>query len=115
MSSTIFKLLSLGAVVAAGLVFAVAEGRGDIAGGRKEVQSKAAAEQGFERIGPEERVRVQCWQDGREIIDQPNLYGMALKPLFEQSSVSFRAREAGSPEVHIISIDETTCLIRSQS
>lgn len=66
-----------------------------------------------ESVGPQLPLRIRCWQDGREIIDQSGLHGMSLKPLFEQESVSFKRKGTNGIAVHIISVDDTVCLVQA--
>ena len=107
------KLLPLASVAAVCFAVAAADSNSDIVDQGLQAQAGANGGSEFERIGPDAPLRVQCWQEGREIIDERKLYGMALKPLRDQASVSFKTLNGEGPSVHILSIDETTCLVRA--
>ena len=109
------RLLPLASVAALCFAVAAADSSSDIVDGGPQAQAGAKGGGEFERIGPEAPLRVQCWQEGREIIDERKLYGMALKPLLDQASVSFKTLKGDGPSVHILSVDETTCLVRADS
>ncbi len=66
-----------------------------------------------ERVGSETPLRVQCWQFGREIIDQSDLHSMSLKPLLEQESVSFKRKGTEGVAVHILSVEDTVCMVQA--
>ncbi len=67
------------------------------------------------RIATGTPLRVECWQEGRKIIDEEALYGFSINSLLDRTSVSFRRAAQGDPTVFIISLKRSTCLIREAS
>lgn len=106
-------LLPVAFAFLAGIAGAVTSSSADIKNQEAKGEATASREPGYESIGPEAPLRVRCWQEGREIIDERNLHSMNLKPLLEQASVSFKTKGDGGLAVHIIAVEKTTCLVRS--
>ncbi len=115
MRHKMFKFLSIALVLTATLPLLVSEGRGDIVETSDPGVWAGLSREGGESVGPRPPLRLQCWQEGREIIDQSDLYGMSLKPLLEQASVSFKREGTQGFAVHIISLDDTICLVQASS
>jgi hypothetical protein len=114
MPNTMFKLITTTVVMIAALPFLAPQTWGvtidtsDLAGPTKLYQKGGAS------LGARAPLRVQCWQDGKEIIDQGGLSDMSLRPLLEQESVSFKRKGTKGVAVHIISVDETVCLVQAK-
>lgn len=64
------------------------------------------------RLATDTPLRVECWQEGRKIIDEEALFGFSVSSLFDRASVSFRRKAQGDPTVFIVSLKHSTCLIR---
>lgn len=58
------------------------------------------------------RLRVQCWQEGEEIIDQTNLRGLSLSAATRQESVTFKRVGDDQPSVFILAVADGMCLIQ---
>lgn len=67
------------------------------------------------RIATDTPLHVECWQEGRKIIDEEALYGFSVSSLLDRGSVSFRRAAQGDPTVFIVSLKHSTCLIRGAS
>ncbi len=107
------RYLPIAAAVTAVPLLFVTESWGEIAKTLDLERAAHEVERGGEALGPTAPVRVQCWQEGREIIDQGDLYGMSLKPILEQASVSFKRKGSEGFAIHIISVDDTVCLVQA--
>ncbi len=106
-------LLPVAVGLLVGIASAITSSNADIKNQEAGGEAKASGEPGYEALGPEAPLRVRCWQEGREIIDERNLHSMNLKPLLEQASVSFKTKGGGGLAVHIIAVEKTTCLVDS--
>jgi hypothetical protein len=67
---------------------------------------------GTTRLATNMPIRVECWQEGRKIIDEKQMYSFSVNSLLEQVSVSFRREARGNPDVFIVSLKHATCLIQ---
>lgn len=113
MRHNILKFLSIAAVMAVSLPFLAQQTWGVTVdtselGGPSQLYQKDG-----QSVGPRVPLRVQCWQFGREIIDESGLQDMSLKPLLEHDSVSFKREGTQGAAVHIISVDDTVCLVQT--
>ena len=70
---------------------------------------------GTTRLATNTPIRVECWQEGRKIIDETQLYSFSVNSLLEQVSVSFRREARGNPDVFIVSLKHATCLIQGRT
>lgn len=113
MSKKFLRYLPIAAVVMAAPLLFVTESWGDIVKTLDLDGAPSKVERGGESLGPTAPFRVQCWQEGREIIDQRDLYGMSLKSILEQASVSFKRKGSEGFAIHIISVDDTVCLVQA--
>jgi len=114
MCHNFFKLLPIVLALTASLSIFASEGMGDIIETSELSKSAELFREGGESVGPRPPLRLQCWQEGRKIIDQNDLYGMSLKPILEQDSVSFKRKGTQGFAVHIISVDDTICLVQAR-
>lgn len=71
-----------------------------------------SAAAGTTRLATNMPIRVECWQEGRKIIDEKQMYSFSVNSLLEQVSVSFRREARGNPDVFIVSLKHATCLIQ---
>ncbi len=115
MRHKMFKILPIAFALAASLPFFVSEGLGDIVQTSDPSDWAELSREAGESVGPLPPLRLQCWQEGREIIDQSDLYGMSLKPILDQASVSFKRIGTRGFAVHIISVNDTICLVQEDS
>ncbi len=67
---------------------------------------------GTTRLATNIPLRVECWQEGRKIIDEKEMYSFSINSLLEQVSVSFRREARGNPDLFIVSLKHSTCLIQ---
>lgn len=59
---------------------------------------------------PQGRVRVQCWQEGRKIIDETDLAVRSLGIASQMNALTFR-RGPGADPTSVVSQSRTTCLL----
>lgn len=56
-------------------------------------------------------VMLECWQDGRRIIHQGGLAGVAVKALTRKGAVAFRQGNDRHQEIFLLSFDGSLCLV----
>lgn len=86
--------------------------RGPNAGGAATSGFPAEIPKGTTETVHDGRLRVQCWQEGEEIIDQANLRGLSLSSATRQESVSFKRVGDDQPSVFILAVADGMCLIQ---
>ena len=70
-----------------------------------------AATGGVEVGVPQGRVRVQCWQDGRKIVDESELAVVSLGILSQMNALRLRRPGMGDPTLSLVTQARTTCLL----
>ena len=61
-----------------------------------------------------EEMQLQCWQQGIKIIDETEVGGISVRSLLDQNTVSFGGAMVDQPTVIVLSLEDSTCLIRSR-
>ena len=61
-----------------------------------------------------DNLQLQCWQQGIKIIDETDVGGISVRSLLDQDTVSFGGGSIAQPTVTVLSLDDSTCLIRSR-
>ncbi len=69
--------------------------------------SGAAGGQSFHQAN---QFRLQCWQEGRMVVDEPGLQAMTVGPALNGSTISFRRRGEQGASVVLISVDRNLCM-----
>lgn len=68
------------------------------------------------RISPEPvtsgELRLQCWQEGVEIIDQRRLQGLSINDATRRESVSLKREGDGQASVFLLPLADGLCLIQ---
>ena len=113
MRHKLFKIVPIAVAMIVGAPFLAPQSWGDIIKTSELRTAPRSLQQAGENVGPEAPLRLQCWQFGREIIDQSDLHSMSLKPLLEQDSVSFKRKGTKGAAVHIVSVDDTVCMVQA--
>lgn len=113
MRHSLLKIIPVVSMLILGAPFVVSQSWGDIVENSGGNGSVRLSQHAGESIGTGSPLRVRCWQFGREIIDQSDLHGMSLKPLLEQESVSFKRKGTKGVAVHIVSLEDTVCMIQA--
>lgn len=57
------------------------------------------------------RLRVQCWQEGRKIIDRTNLRALSLNSATQRGSITFKPVDDDQPSVSILPFADGLCLV----
>lgn len=60
---------------------------------------------------PAGRVRVQCWQDGRKIIDEADLAVVSLSIASQLNGMTFRRTTSPDGTVSVVAQNRTACLL----
>lgn len=109
------KLRLLGFVVAAlGLALGASAVNGEIAN-RSGTAPVQTAQNAAARLAADTPLRVECWQEGKRIINEDKLYGFSVSSLLNNASLSFRQVPGGDVNVFVLSLKHSTCLIRDAS
>ena len=69
--------------------------------------SGAAGGQSFHQTS---QFRLQCWQEGKKVVDESALQGMTVGPALNGSTISFRRRGEQGASVVLISVDRNLCM-----
>lgn len=73
-----------------------------------EIMAKGAA--GGQPFHQGSRFRLQCWQEGKKVVDQPSLQSMTVGPALNGSTISFRRRGERGASIVLISVDRSLCM-----
>jgi len=99
-------------VAAAGLLWAGAADATLVKNGNG--KPVGAATGGVEVGVPQGRVRVQCWQDGRKIVDESELAVVSLGILSQMNALRLRRAGIADPTLSLVTQARTTCLLAPQ-
>ena len=101
-------------IVAAGLLLSGGAGATVVKNG--DGKTTGAASGGVDVTGTNERVRVQCWQDGRKIIDEAGLAAVSLSIANQMNALRFRRTgDPTDPALSVMTQARTTCLLSPQA
>ena len=94
-------LLTSCALAAAGLVQAeVVDKKGPMAAGAEAPP-----------VVHQEPVVLECWQQGRRIIRQGGLRGLAVKAVTRKGAVAFKPADSDQPEIFLLPFEDSLCLV----
>jgi hypothetical protein len=96
-------------IAAAGLLWAGGAGATLVKNGNG--KPVGAASGGVEVGVPQGRVRVQCWQDGRKIIDENELAVVSLGILSQMNALRLRRPGTSDATLSLVTQARTTCLL----
>ncbi len=60
------------------------------------------------------RHRLQCWQEGRKIIDESGLYDMSANAVGQHRAISFKNRPGGTRTVFLLPVLDALCLVKAE-
>ncbi len=108
------RIWILPALVLAGSVGALTLGPAEVQGEISAVQETAAATNKPPALSvvSSDTWQLQCWQQGIKIIDEAEVGGISVRSLLDQDTVSFGGGAIEHPKVTVLSLDDSTCLIR---
>ena len=56
-------------------------------------------------------VTLECWQNGRRIIQRDGLRGLAVKSVTSKGAVAFKPMDSEQPEVFLLPFEDSLCLV----
>ncbi len=59
----------------------------------------------------DEPVALECWQEGRRIIQRDGLKGLAVKAVTRKGAVAFKQQDGNGPDIFLLPFDDGLCLI----
>lgn len=78
---------------------------------RKDGKATGPTSGGQAVAAPDKKVRVQCWQDGRKIIDETELAVTSLSIANQMNGVRLRRLGGSDGPVTLLTQSRTTCLL----
>lgn len=92
-------LLTAAALVGAGLV------RAEV------VDTKTPAGSLTKPVIHDEPVALECWQNGRRIIQRDGLRGLAVKAITGNGAVAFKPMDGEQPDIFVLPFEDSLCLV----
>ena len=59
----------------------------------------------------EEPVALECWQEGRLIIQRNGLRGLAVNAVTQKGAVAFKPMDSEQPEIFLLPFEDSLCLV----
>lgn len=59
----------------------------------------------------EEPVALECWQNGRQIIQRDGLRGLAVKAITQNGAVAFKQVDGEQSNIFLLPFEDSLCLI----
>ncbi|MEZ5931310.1 MAG: hypothetical protein R3F54_05070 [Alphaproteobacteria bacterium] len=100
---TLASLLALLALASTSVVRAEVV---DAKGGPVTVEPKPSAP-----VLQKDQASLECWQNGRRIIQQAGLRGVTVKALTSKGAVAFKQDDDQQPDLFLLPFDDSLCLI----
>ncbi|MCB2012677.1 MAG: hypothetical protein R3C70_14690 [Geminicoccaceae bacterium] len=74
---------------------------------------KVRPAQGLQSVGGNAPLRVQCWQEGRMVLEQHGLEGLNMGPLLKDSTLQLRRRGEQATSLVITHLGDSLCIVTS--
>jgi hypothetical protein len=56
-------------------------------------------------------VQLECWQGGLRIIRQQGLSGISVKSVTRKDAIAFKPVDSEQPEIFLLSLEDSLCLV----
>ncbi|MEM7045543.1 MAG: hypothetical protein AAF543_22260 [Pseudomonadota bacterium] len=63
----------------------------------------------------DEPVQLECWQNGRRIIQEDDLGGLAVKAVTQKGAVAFKQADREGPDTFLLPFEGSLCLVAPEN